>query len=94
MYRIACTTSLRVRSSSSTFVKPMSSSLSLKRSASWSFALRAGLRGVEFEHLRDGGEDFRGLVTRPDFPSMDLMVCGIMKSFVVILEEGMQKTSW
>lgn len=94
MYRIACTTSLRVRSSSSTFVKPMSSSLSLKRSASWSFALRAGLRGVEFERLRDGGEDFKGLVTRPDFPSMDLIVCGIMERFVVILEEDMQKTNW
>jgi hypothetical protein len=72
----------------------MSSSLSLKRSASWSFALRAGLRGVELEHLRDGGEDFKGLVIRPDFPSMDLMVCGIMKSFVVILEEGILKTNW
>jgi hypothetical protein len=47
--------------------------------------LRAGLRGVVFEHLREGGDDFKGLVTRPDLPSMDLIVCGMVNHHKMML---------
>jgi hypothetical protein len=47
--------------------------------------LRAGLLGVEFEHLRDGGDDLIGLVTRPDLPSIDLIVCGMMDRYEVLM---------